>query len=161
MKNKYKQLMHRKRASRLLGDLTFWSWESSTVTDGTRTCTAIGKVMGVQRNLDQSAVNTAVQQRLNWVVVCRALCEVNGEVWVESEIRSVRDLKLNDIGEHYEAMRDGVIASVNTRSIVDIGWLCQSFTKTDKVDTNLDLLYLGEVTQQRREAWRQHEESTV
>lgn len=145
---------HAKRAKRLMQDVTMWSWESSKELEGARTCTAIAKVMGFERNLDQSSVDLIVRQRLNWVIVCRAVCELNGEVWVESEAVSAKDFMINDLAEHYERMREEVLKCVQKRHVVDVGWLCRTFNKNSPIDDNTELKYLGVVDTYRKAAWQ-------
>lgn len=150
--------MHRKRALRIMGKVTLWSWESSAGLDGVRTSIGTAKIMGIERDLSQKNVNLIIRQQLNWAVCCRALCELNGQVWVESELRSVRGININEIGEHYETMREQVLSSVQKRHVVDLGWICQTFTQKDVVDSNFELKSLGVVSETRKYDWNKAEE---
>lgn len=109
-----------------MNNITLYSWESSEIIEGSRTSTAIAKIGPVKRQLTQKQVNLITTHRLNWSICCRAICEVNNDRWIETEIISVKDLKINDLAEHYEVMREQVLAAVNTKSILDLGWICQS-----------------------------------
>lgn len=145
---------HKDRAKRLMQNITLYSWESSEILEGTRTSTAIARLMGIDRALNQKDVNLIVRQRLNWTIACRALCEVSGDTWVETEIVSANDFMINDLAEHYERMREQVLASVNTRTVCDLGWICRSFNKNNPIDTNFELKFLGRVTPERKSAWQ-------
>jgi len=150
--------MHRKRALRIMGKVTLWSWESSAGLDGVRTSRGTARIMGIERDLSQKNVNLITTQQLNWAVCCRALCELNGDVWVESEIRSIRDINVNEMADQYERMREQVLSSVQKRHVVDLGWICQTFTKEDVVDTNFELKALGKVSETRKYDWNKAEE---
>ena len=154
---------HAKRAKRLMGNVRLTSWESSFVLsgEGIRTSYATAKVMGVERVLDQGQVNLIVKQRLNWVVVCRALCELNGDMWIESEAVSIKDFKINDLADHYEKMREQVMASVNKRQVVDVGWICHTFRQKSPIDDNLELKDVEPITEERRNAWQYMEEKVT
>lgn len=153
-KSSCKKLQHRNRAKRLMQNVLLQSWESSEVLEGDRTCQGIAKIMGVERQLNQRDVNLIVKQRLNWTICCRALCELNGEVWVETEIVAAKDIMVNDFAEHYDKMREQVLACVNKVHVVDVGWICHTFGNKQILDTNFELTWLGEVSDERRQAWK-------
>ena len=156
---KKKKNQHRLRAMRLMNNITLFSWESSEVIEGSRTCTALAKISHVTRQLNQKNVNLIATHRLNWVIVCRAICSVNNDAWIETEIRSVKDICVNELADEYDNMREAVLASVNSKQVVDLGWLAQSFDKNNPIDTNLELKHLGIVDSHRKAAWQQlHQE---
>jgi hypothetical protein len=150
--------MHRKRALRVMGKVTLWSWESSFVSEGVRISSGTARIMGLERSLNQSNVDLITRQQLNWAVSSRALCKLNDEVWVESEICSVRNINVNELADYYQQMRELVLESVQKRHVVDVGWICQTFSKKDVVDSNFELMHLGEITEIRKYNWNKSTE---
>lgn len=157
MAKKRKKHNPQKRAQRVLHDVRLWSWESMRE-DGVRIAHGEARAGFVWRQLNQKQVSTLVQQTNNWVIVCRALCDSGNDTWIESSIRSARDLKVNDFAEVYDEMREEVFAAVQHRHVYDCGWVVQSFNKISKVDNEmLPLIYMGEATQYRRNKWLEAE----
>lgn len=152
IKNNQNRGMHLKRAKRLFSKVTLVSWESSEVS-GARTSFGTVNLAGVKKPLSQKEVNLLCTYHLDWIVCCRALCELNGEVWVESEIRAVRGVKINELAQEYEAMREKVLESVQVRHIVDLGWICKTFTDKEQIDSCIELELLDPITEERKRDW--------
>lgn len=155
MSNKPRKKKHNafKRAQRLLSNTRIWSWESTAVTDVQRIAYGETKVGMFWRQLGQKQVKSIVARPQNWVICCRALCELNGDIWVESEFRSLRSVCVNDLYDEFESMRLDVIKAQRKDHIVDVGWIIQTFDKDDRIDSNLELYECGEVTEMRRNNW--------
>ena len=141
------------RAQRVFSNVRLWSWESMRE-DGTQIAHGMARIGYVWRDLGQSQVTGIVSMPNNWVIICRALCELNGKTWVEDERRSARQLKVNDFELIYREMRAGVLASVNRAHVQDVGWIIQSFGSNDRIDDDrLPLFQLGDTSQERRVQW--------
>ena len=150
-----------KRAQNFFNCVRMWSWESMQE-DGVRIAHGEARLGMIWRALSQEQVRGIVARNNNWVIVCRALCHCNGETWVETESRSARNVKVNDFANHYEELRDQVLSCVQSRHVYDLGWVIQSFGKTDRIDSNLEMVYLGEPLESRRMLWLEaHEEKAA
>lgn len=155
MAKKRKKHNPQKRAKRLSNNVRLWSWETSTDSDGTREAHAEAHNGFIWQPLMHEDVRTLIQMTNNWIVISRALCELNGEVWVEQEARSIKQSKIEEFEDIYQDMQMEVLKSVQTRHVIDCGWIIQSFGKTNRIDDEkLPLIYLGEISEERREIWR-------
>jgi len=144
-----------KRAQTAFSNVRLWSWESMRE-DGTQIAHGMARIGYVWRDLDQQQVTGIIAKPNNWVVICRALCELNGETCIEDERRSAQHLKVNDFEMIYREMRAGVLASAIEAGaqVQDVGWIIQSFGKADKIDNDdLPLFQIGKASQERRERW--------
>lgn len=155
MSNKKRTKKHNatKRARRFFNNVRVWSWESSVVHNGSRLVEARAKINMVWRALGQKQLDAILTHSNNWVVTCRALCELNNDVWIETESRSAKDVKVNELGDEFERMREAVLACVNIEHVVDVGWIIQSFNAIDRIDSDVELKHLGEVSELRRLNW--------
>lgn len=142
-----------KRAQTAFSNVRLWSWESMRE-EGTQIAHGMARIGYVWRDLDQQQVTGIIARSNNWVVICRALCELNGHQWIESEAMAARAVKVNDFEDLYADMRRGVMASVNRVQVQDVGWIIQSFGKEDKIDNDdLPLFQIGKASNERRERW--------
>lgn len=143
-----------KRAQRFFNNVRLWSWESMRDDkESVRIAHGEAKVGMVWRQLTQKQVIDLAAKTNHWVICCRALCKAGDKEWVETSIRSGKNLKVNDFAEVYDDMRAEVMASVQGRHVYDCGWIVQSFNKIDRTDSNFELKYLGEATYERRMQW--------
>lgn len=142
-----------KRARRFFSNVRIWSWESTVVTDGARYAHGECKAGFVWRDLDQKTVNAIVKRNHNWVVCCRALCMSGGKTWVESEIRSARDIKVNELSDEFEKLRKEVLDAQRLDHVIDVGWIVQTFGEKDRIDDLIECAHLGPITKERAEAW--------
>ena len=148
-----------KRARRFFSNVRIWSWESTVASEGERFANAECKTGMIWRHLSQKHVNGIVARTHNWVVCCRALCRLKGDVWVESEIRSARNIRVNDLAEEFDRMRIEVLNSVQLAHVVDVGWIIQSFHENDRIDDLIEIAHQGEVTEERAKAWAKSNET--
>lgn len=148
-----------KRAKRFFSNVRIWSWESTAVSEGERIAHAECKAGFIWRDLDQKTVNAIVKRNHNWVVCYRALCMSNGSVWVESEIRSVRDVKVNDLGEEFEKLRNEVLEGQRLSQVIDVGWIIQTFAEKDRIDGLIELAHQGPINKERADAWAKSNET--
>lgn len=142
-----------KRAQRFFSNTRLWSWESMVDESGMRISHGEARCGFAWKQLSQKEVDGLIVRNNNWVVCCRALCEVNGKEWIESEIRSARDIKINDLAFIYDELRESVLSSVQRCHVVDVGWIVHSFNKHDRIDDNFELAYPEYVTDERRAKW--------
>lgn len=142
-----------KRAQRFFSNTRLWSWETMRDSKGQRLSHGEARCGFVWKPLSQREVDNLITRNNNWAVCCRALCHVNGSTWIESEIRSARDIKVNDFADLYDDLRNAVLSQVRLSHVVDVGWIVQSFGKFDRTDSNFELVYQGEITQERAERW--------
>ena len=141
MKKKRKQHNPNKRAQRFFSNTRLWSWESMIDQNGSRISHGEARCGFVWKPLSQKEVDSLIIRNNNWVICCRALCRTNDSVWIESEIRSARDIKVNDFSFMYDELRDSVLSQVQKRHVIDIGWIVHSFGKDDRIDSNFELAY--------------------
>lgn len=150
-----------KRATRLFSNATIWSWESMTDPHDVqqRISHAEANVGFVTRSLNQDQVQKIVDRPHNWVLCCRSLCWTgSGDPWVEHDALSFRNLRINELVEHYDEMRKYILTQCQYQHIYDIGWIIQTFNKNDKIDNGLELRNVGEATELRRTLWLQTEQ---
>jgi len=140
------------RAQRFFNNVRLWSWESM-VEGGERISHGEARAGFIWKPLTQQQVDGLIKLNNNWAVCCRALCRVGNEVWVETSIRSARDIKINDFAFLYDQLRTEVFEAVQTRHVIDCGWIVQSFGKRDRIDDNFEMAYLGDATNYRRQLW--------
>lgn len=142
-----------KRCQQVFSNVRLWSWESMRE-DGTQIAHGMARIGFVWRDLDQKQVTGIITKTNNWMIVCRALCCLNGQTWVESEAMSARAVKVSDFEALYTDMRRGVMASVNRAQVQDVGWIIQSFSNTAPIDDEqLPLFQLGQISEARRNRW--------
>lgn len=142
-----------KRAQAVFSNVRLWSWESMRE-DGTQIAHGMARVGFVWRDLSQSQVTGIINKTNNWIIICRALCCLNGQTWVESEAMAARAVKVNDFEALYADMRRGVMASVNRAQVQDVGWIIQSFGDKERIDDeSLPLFQLGKASDERRKNW--------
>lgn len=142
-----------KRCQQVFSNVRLWSWESMRE-DGVQIAHGMARIGFVWRDLDQQQVSSIVDKSNNWIVVCRALCRLGGDEWIESESVAARALKVNDLQEEYRRMRAGVLSSVNKRHVIDVGWIVQSFKEIELLDDeSLPLLNKGRASDERRNLW--------
>jgi hypothetical protein len=147
-----------KRAQRMFSNVRLYSWESTAVTEGQRISHGEVKLGMAWKQLSQKEVNFLIQKNNNWVICCRALCKLEKDVWIETSMRSARDIKINDLSRVYDEMRDEVFQQTKKAHTYDVGWIIQSYHKNDRIDDNFELAYLGETSEKRREAWLKSDE---
>lgn len=151
-KRRIKKHNPNKRAQRFFSRMMLWTWESEA--EGEQQIAYGQNWMGAfWRDLQQREIQEVMRRNNNWVVICRALCRVDDHVWVESEARSARDTKVSDFEGMFSEMRTGIFQKVKLAHVYDFGWIISSFGKTDRIDDNLEMKYLGEPTKLRRELW--------
>ncbi len=154
MKKRRKQHNPDKRAQRFFNNVRLWSWESMRdEAEDIRIAHGEAKVGMVWRGLNQQQVTDLANKNNHWAICCRALCKAGDDEWVETSIRSGKNLKVNDFAEIYDQMRAEVMASVQERHVYDCGWIVQSFNQIDRTDSSFELKYLGEATYERRMQW--------
>ena len=144
-----------KRAQLFFSNCRLWSWETM-IDDGIRYSHGEVYRVPIWQELTQKQVAGLKSKNNNWVVCCRVICiDKNGESYIDSDSRSLRGVKLNELAPIYEQMLTEVLECIPSEDIVDIGWICQSFNKVDKVDTDFFMKHLGEITVERRAKWLQ------
>lgn len=142
-----------KRCQNVFSNVRLWSWESMR-DDGVQTAHGMARVGFVWRDLNQQQVSNIVSHSNNWIIVCRALCRLGDDEWIESEMIAAHAMKVNDFQNEYRRMREGVLASVNRKHVIDVGWIVQSFKDIAKLDDEtLPLFELGKVSEERRSYW--------
>lgn len=142
-----------KRCQNVFSNVRLWSWESMRE-DGTQIAHGMARVGFVWRDLNQQQVSSIVDKSNNWIIVCRALCRLGNDEWIESEMIAAHSMKVNDFQAEYRRMREGVLASVNRKHVVDVGWIVQSFKDIAKLDDeSLPLYEKGKVSEERRSYW--------
>lgn len=161
MSNKIKKRKHNpdRRAQRFFSNTRLWSWESTVSSEGYRISHGEVKCGFLWKQLTQKDVNFLITKNNNWAVCCRAVCKSGADVWVETSLRSARDLKINELADVYDTLRLEVLEAVQSRHIIDIGWIVQSFHKKDRIDDGFELVELGELTEERREHWLKSNET--
>lgn len=143
-----------RRAQRVFQNTRIWSWESEVDRDGVREAHAESKIGIGWKPLTHKLAANMTRLRHNWVIVCRALCRCGDDIWIESEMRSVENAKINDFIDVYDEMREAVLNSVQKRHVIDCGWIIQTFGKDDRIDNErLPLIYLGSAEEERKTAW--------
>lgn len=151
MKRKHHNAL--KRCQTVFSNVRLWSWESMRE-NGIQTAYGMARVGFVWRDLNQQQVSNIVSHSNNWIIVCRALCRLDYDEWIESEMIAAHSMKVNDFQEEYRRMREGVLASVNRKHVVDVGWIVQSFKNIAKLDDeSLPLFEKGRVSEERRNQW--------
>lgn len=149
-----------KRAQRFFSNTRLWSWESTVVTEGQRISYGKVKLGAGWKYLSQKDVDYLIKKNNNWVICCRALCKLGAEVWVETSMRSARDIKINELAHVYDEMREEVFSQSKRCHTVDVGWIVQSFHKADRIDNeDFYLTDLGEVSDERQAAWAKSDET--
>lgn len=142
-----------KRCQNVFSNVRIWSWESERE-NGVQTAAGMARVGFVWRYLNQQQVSNIVSHSNNWIIVCRALCRLGDDEWIESEMIAAHAMKVNDFQNEYRRMREGVLASVNRKHVIDVGWIVQSFKDIAKLDDeSLPLFELGKVSEDRRSYW--------
>lgn len=142
-----------KRCQNVFSNVRLWSWESERE-NGVQTSTGMARIGFVWRYLNQLQVSNIVSHSNNWVVICRALCRLDDQEWIESEMIAARQMKVNDFQDEYKKMRAGVLASVNRKQVIDVGWIVQSFKDVSVLDDEtLPLFERGQVSEDRRCKW--------
>lgn len=156
MKKKRKQHNPDKRAQRFFNNTRLWSWESMIDQSGSRISHGEARCGFVWKPLSQKEVDSLIRRNNNWVICCRALCVAGDKEWIESEIRSARDIKVNDFSFMYDELRDAVLSQVQKRHVIDVGWIVNSFGKNDRIDSNFELAYQKTdlLLEQRQKQWR-------
>ncbi len=148
-----------KRAQRFFSNTRLWSWESTVIEHGERISHGEVKAGFAWKPLTQKEVNFLIKKNNNWAICCRALCKLGKDVWIETSLRSARDIKINELAEVYDVMRQEVLESVKKCHIIDIGWIVQSFHKADRIDDNFELAYQGDLSAERRANWLKSDET--
>lgn len=142
-----------KRCQQVFSNVRLWSWESMRE-NGQQTAYGMARVGFVWRDLNQQQVSNIVSHSNNWIIVCRALCRLGDDEWIESEMIAAHSMKVNDFQDEYRRMREGVLASVNRQHVVDVGWIVQSFKDIAKLDDEkMPLFEKGRVSEERRNQW--------
>lgn len=142
-----------KRCQNVFSNVRLWSWESERE-NGVQTADGKARIGFVWRYLNQQQVSNIVSHSNNWIIVCRALCRLGDDEWIESEMIAAHAMKVNDFQNEYRRMREGVLASVNRKHVIDVGWIVQSFKDIAKLDDeSLPLFELGKVSDERRNSW--------
>lgn len=142
-----------KRCQNVFSNVRLWSWESQR-DNGEQIAHGMARVGFVWRDLNQQQVSNIVNNSNNWIIVCRALCRLADDEWIESEMIAARSMKVNDFQDEYKRMREGVLASVNRKHVIDVGWIIQSFKDVSILDDEkLPLFEKGTVSEERRSHW--------
>jgi len=144
-----------KRCQQVFSNVRLWSWESMRE-DGVQIAHGMARIGFVWRDLDQRQVSSIVDKSNNWAIICRALCRFPGDTddCIEQELISLPMVRVNDLQEQYRKMRAGVLASVNKRHVIDVGWIVQSYKDVTPVDDEyLPLFQKGRVSEERRNQW--------
>jgi hypothetical protein len=68
-------------------------------------------------------------------------------------------VKINELSEVYDEMREEVFQQTKKVHTIDVGWIIQSFHKNDRIDDNFELYQLGDTSDERREAWLKSDET--
>ena len=143
-----------KRAQRFFNNVKLWSWESMRDDEeDIRIAHGEAKVGAVWRQLDQKQVSDIANKTNHWAICCRALCKAGDNEWIETSIRSGKNLKVNDFAEIYDEMRSEVLDAVQMRHVYDCGWIVQSFNKNDQTDSGFELKNVGVASYERRMQW--------
>lgn len=121
--------------------------------NGTRISHGEARCGFVWKPLSQREVDNLIVRNNNWVICCRALCSNGSDTWIETEIRSARDIKINDFAFMYDDLRNEVLSAVQLRHVIDVGWIVHSFGKESRIDDGFELAYPLEVTEERQARW--------
>ena len=142
------------RAKRFFSNVRIWSWESTARTEDMRIAHGEAKLGMFWRDLDQKTVNSIVARPSNWVICARAVCRLRDDVWIETEIRSAKNIRVNDMADEFEKMRKEVLKAQKLCHVVDVGWIIQTFDKKDRIDDLIETVHIGPVTTERQEDWK-------
>lgn len=150
-----------KRAQAVFNNTRLWSWESMIEEDGTRISYGEAKIGFNWIPLSQKQVNAVVINNNNWTICCRAYCRnaATNEEWLETSIRTIIDVKINDLSNLYAEMRDEVIETLREadelNTIIDVGWILNSFGASSRIDSGFELAHQGEPSSERYEKYLQ------
>lgn len=157
-KSKRKTYNPDKRAQRFFSNTRLWSWESDLDRE-TSTRISYGEVRyaNVWRPLNTRQVQELITRVNNWVVLYRALCWFEG--WAQPEVvhtsYTMKNVAIKDFKGIHDQLKEETLEKVQTRHIVDAGWLVQSFGRMPRTDDpKLPLVGLPEASEEHRTAWR-------
>lgn len=134
-----------------------WTWEADRAEDGTQVAYAQKYMGSFWRDVGPKITGGVLIRPQNWSVCIRALCWTGqGDSWIEEVTVTCRNTKLQDLESVYLPYRDEVLAACQARHVYDCGWLAQTFSEKDPAESERwAMIQMGEVTEARRDMWRQ------
>lgn len=153
-----------KRESRALSVVRLWSWESMLEEGGATVSHGEVRLGCVWKQLSQEQVTKISSGPRNWAICCRALCRIDEpeEIWLETSLRSIKDVKVNDLEQMYSEMRQDVMDTLeedgHLDKVVDCGWMLVSFPKNDVIDSGFESKHIGQVNKNRHMLWLQSQD---
>lgn len=168
-KKKNRNQLHIKRMQDFLaGNVRMYRWESqydpNELDDRTYVILESRRspMMKNYARLHNSKVSSMAAHPLSWMLCCRALCTTdvtapNADIWIETEMRAWDRVGLSNFSAIYFEMRDAVLSQVQTRHVVDLGWICH--TRHPRIDLDGEWYRAGEgdITLDRQNKWNQSE----
>ena len=148
-----------KRINSTFSNVRLWSWESMIDKDKTTVSHGELRIGHVWREMAQKQVTDLAALPMNWSICCRALCSnpEDGSVWLETSLRTVRDIRVNALAELYAEMRKDVMDELKDDglldSVLDCGWIMRTFKNTDPIDSGYESQHVGEISPNRHKLW--------
>lgn len=153
-----------KRSQRFMAGARVWTWEAEVNEHGDQIAHAYGKTPFGYTPLERDIAQKLMEGIHNWRVCVRAVCRApDDDVYFETAYFTVRQQRLNAFSGTYMDLRLQVLDAVNIRHVVDLGWICQPFYGEDTADSD-ERWYrygTGDLTEERRQLWRQRNEDIL
>lgn len=142
-----------KRAQNFFKGCRLWSWESEHE-NGHPISHGVTRRGFLWANLTQKQVDGIVAMQNSWILCVRsAMRWPDGTIATQQETVIVPNVKINELAEHYEKMRESVYQASVQSALFDMGWIA-----TPKLDlkhneaalTKFELFELGQYTKLRQ-----------
>lgn len=146
-----------KRAQRFFTRSRLWHWESSF----DEAHCVVRKAAGLWCAVDHDIAEGILRYRNHWRVCARVLLLApDGSRYVEHTLTELRDVSLSGITGAYDALRNEAMQGLNTRHIIDAGWLAETIPANEigsEPAPGWELFEIGQADLLRRAAWVERE----
>lgn len=145
-----------KRLQRQLNNCRIWSWKSDyDHKDGVRFVYAEAKLNPLlsYRPVDQF-LPEIITYPFNWKICARVLCTNGIDEWLETADTFVLQTPLKSVEHIYTALENEALAAQQSKQVVDVGWIAQTFYKDKALESGWEKAHMGHVSEERQMLYR-------
>lgn len=145
-----------KRMQTLLSDVRMWCWQSDFTDDGKTAYTIEARLHRLMpyKQLGKDLEPGMVGYPFNWKICARALCTNGNDYWLETVDRVIYNTVISKVVDVYREMEREAVNAQQSKQIVDVGWIAQTFYKNPDFKKNWEYAHIGELTEQRQWLYR-------